>query len=111
MKNTTLVIGIIIALIIGSGIGFSLGKGSSKNTSDEKKLQDSISMMKEQSLSIQKMGEMMISSGVIMQEAGMKYKDDEIIANGKDLEAIGNKYIKENTKSTEKDSSMKEVMN
>lgn len=110
MKNTTLVIG-IIALLVGVGTGYSFGKGPSNNSSNTKKLSDSVSMMKEQSVSIQKMGEMMVSSGTLMQEIGMKYKDDAVITKGKDLEVVGNKYIAENTKSVEKDATMKEVMN
>lgn len=111
MKNTTLVIGIIIALFVGMGAGFSFGKGSSNNGSETNKLKDAVVMMKEQSVGIQKMGEMMISSGIAMQEMGMKYKDDEMTNKGKDLEMVGKNYIEENTKSTEEDTSMKESMN
>ena len=62
-------------------------------------------MMKEQSSSIQKMAEMMKSSGLVMQEMGMKYKDDDAVSKGKDLEMIGVKYKEENVKATEKDAS------
>ena len=68
-------------------------------------------MMKEQSSSIQKMAEMMKSSGLVMQEMGTKYNDDEAISKGKDLQMIGEKYMVENAKATEKDASMKESMN
>ncbi len=103
-------ISILITLIIGGGTGYVLGKGMNDSGSEAKKLQDSITMMKTQSLSIQKMGEMMQSSGLVMQAIGMKYKDDEAISKGKDLEAVGEKYIKENTKAVEEDTSMKKSM-
>ena len=109
MKTT--IIGILIALIIGGGIGYSFGKGMSSGGADSKKLQDAITMMKEQSTSIQKMAEMMKSSGVLMQDLGMKYNDDSLLSKGKDLEAVGQKYVEENTKAIEKDSSMKKSMN
>jgi len=111
MKNITLVIGIIIALTIGAGAGYSFGKGSKDNMVEMKKMEDAISMMKEQSVSIQKMGEMMISSGMAEQKMGIMYKDEMMISGGKDLEAFGKKYIEENIKSIEKDASMMQNMN
>ncbi|MEK7629422.1 MAG: hypothetical protein AAB394_02750, partial [Patescibacteria group bacterium] len=70
----------------------------------------SITMMKEQSVSIQKMAEMMKSGGVTMQELGMKYKDESAVEKGKDMQAIGEKYVKENEKATEGSASMKDIM-
>ncbi|MEK7564826.1 MAG: hypothetical protein AAB501_01145 [Patescibacteria group bacterium] len=70
----------------------------------------SITMMKEQSVSIQKMAEMMKSGGVTMQELGMKYKDENAVEKGKDLQAVGEKYVKENEKATEDSASMKQIM-
>ena len=71
---------------------------------------EALGMMKEQSLIIQKMGDMMISSGLSMQEHGIEHKDDELTIGGKDLVAVGKKYMEENAKSIEKDPSMKENM-
>lgn len=110
MKTTTLVIGIVISLVIGGSIGYFSGKGANDNSDQTKKLQDSVTMMKEQSSSIQKMAEMMKSSGLIMQEMGTKYKDDEAISEGKDLQMIGEKYMGENQKATENDGTMKNLM-
>ncbi len=45
-----------------------------------------------------------------MQEMGMKYKDDEIISQGKDMQMIGEKYMAENAKATEKSGEMKNLM-
>lgn len=109
MKTT--IIGILIALIIGGGTGYSFGKSMSSGGTEYKKLQDAITMMKEQSTSIKKMAEMMKSGGIALQELGTMYKDDSAVSKGKDLEAVGQKYVEENTKAIEKDSSMQKSMN
>ncbi|MDP3800181.1 MAG: hypothetical protein Q8Q90_02040 [bacterium] len=105
MKN---IIIIIIVAVVAGGIGYAFG-GSSGDMQD-KKLQESITMMKEQSGNIQKMAEMMKTSGTIMQELGMKYKDETAIEKGKDLQIVGEKYVKENENATEGSASMKNIM-
>jgi F420-0:gamma-glutamyl ligase-like protein len=110
MKTTTIIIGALIALIVGGATGYAFGRAGINDDTQTKKLQDSVVMMKEQSANIRKMGEMMKSAGVVMQELGMKYKDEEVIAKGKDLEVVGGKYIAEDTKATESSNSMKETM-
>lgn len=110
MKTTTLIISIVLSLIIGGSVGYFSGKGANDNTEQTKKLQDSITMMKEQSSSIQKMTEMMIAGGIFMQEHGTEHKDEEAVSKGKDMQMIGEKYMKENTKA-KKDDHMKENMN
>ncbi|MEK7576327.1 MAG: hypothetical protein AAB482_01395 [Patescibacteria group bacterium] len=104
MKNIAL---IVVVAVIGIAVGYFIG---SSNGMNDKKLEDSIAMMKEQSMSIQKMAEMIKSSGMVMQGMGMKYKDDTVVAQGKDFEAFGDKYSKENAKAIEKDASMKQIM-
>lgn len=108
MKTT--VIGVVVALIIGGGVGYSAGKSMNNNSVQTKELQDSVTMMKEQSANIQKMAELMKTSGVAMQEMGMTYKDDGAVSNGKDLEMMGDKYMKENTKAVEGSGTMKTMM-
>mgnify|MGYP001610517913 CR=1 FL=1 len=110
MKTTTLIISLTLALVIGGSVGYYFGKGTNDNGSKTKELQDSVTMMNEQSASIQKMAEMMKSSGIVMQEVGNKYKDDEAVFKGKDLETIGERYMKENIKALEVDGSMKHIM-
>ncbi len=110
MKTESLIIGAVIGLIIGAGAVYFLGKSPSDNSAETKKLQDATTMMKEQSANIKKMGDMMMTTGLAMQEMGMKYKDDAAVARGKDLEAVGKKYVEENTKAIEKDTSMKGSM-
>ncbi len=108
MKTT--VIGIVIALIIGGGIGYSAGNSMNNNSAQTKELQDSVAMMKEQSASIKTMAELMKSTGVAMQEMGMTYKDDGAVSGGKDLEMMGDKYMKENVKAVEGSGTMKSMM-
>lgn len=110
MKTTTFVIGIIIALIIGTGAGYSLGKGTGNDSGENKELQDSITMMKEQSATIKKMAEIMTTSGLMMQTIGATYKDDMVVSKGKDLEMMGEKYVGENTKASESNGTMKNMM-
>ncbi len=110
MKNTTLVISIILSLVIGGSIGYVSGKGTNSNDAQSKELQDSISMMKEQSASIKKMAEIMKTSGTMMQTMGMTYKDEEAISKGKDLEMMGEKYLGENAKASEGSGAMKSMM-
>jgi len=108
MKPVTLVTSIVISLIIGGSVGYFSGKGANENSDQTKKLQDSITMMKEQSSNIQKMAEIMKSNGLVMQEMGTKYKDDEAISKGKDLQMIGEKYM--GAKATEHSGAMKDMM-
>lgn len=103
------ILGIIVALVISAGGGYVTGKGAVDTQADAKKLQDVTSMMNEQSTSIKQMSEMMKTTGLSMQDMGMKYKDDTLVAEGKDLQAVGEKYLKENTtKATE--GGMKQMM-
>ncbi len=111
MKTTTFVVGIIIALTIGGGIGYSSGKSMNNNSVQTKELQDSITMMKEQSKSIQTMAEIMKTGGIKMQEIGMELKNDDAISKGKDIEMMGEKYIKENIKAVESSGTMNSMMN
>ena len=110
MKNITLILSIIIALIVGAGIGYSLRKDSSDHDADAKKLQDSIVMMKEQAVDIKKMAEMMKTGGLMMQEIGMKSNNNEAIVQGKDLEVLGEKYLKDSANTSGSSDSMKKMM-
>ena len=110
MKTTTAVIVVVITLIVGGGIGYSFGKGMNNSSAQTKELQDSVAMMKEQSANIQKMAELMKSGGVAMQEMGIAYKDDSAVSGGKDLEMMGEKYMKDNLKATEGSGTMKSMM-
>lgn len=89
--NSTIT-GIIAALLIGVGGGYFAGAGT--GSTDAKALQESVSMMKEQSTHVQEMAKLMQSSGTVLQEMGMKYKDEAAVSQGKDLEAVGTKYMK-----------------
>ena len=78
-----------IALIIGGGGGYALGKNSAGTQKGDTKLQDAIAMMQDQSSSIRQMSDMMKSGGLMMEEMGVKYKDDKLVEEGKDMQAIG----------------------
>lgn len=105
-NNTNLVLGIMIALIIGVGAGYSFGKGKNDNSASIKELQDSVTMMNEQAVTIQKMAEIMRSGGTMMREIGAQYNENEAMMKGKDLEVMGEKYMMEVMKSAESHSSM-----
>lgn len=105
MKN---VIIISAVAVIALGAGYFIGGMGSVS---ENKLQESVAMMKEQSANIGKLAEMMKSDGVMMQESGVKYKDEDMVNQGKDLQAVGEKYLKENAKAVEGTASMKQIMN
>ncbi len=107
MKN--IIVGAIIALIIGGAVGFFVGKNSEVSSVDAKKLQDVTTMMNQQSSSIKQMGEMMRTYGLSVQDMGMKYKDESLVASGKDLQAIAEKYLNEN-KTKSQESGMKQMM-
>lgn len=108
-NNKNLVLGIIISLIIGAGAGYSFGKGANNNDVKIKEFQDSVTMMNEQATTIQKMAGMMKSSGIMMQELGAKYKEEESVMKGKDLEVMGGKYMTEVMNSAKAHSSMMQM--
>lgn len=108
MKN--ILIAVVIFVLAGGG-GYVMGKSGNTSAQDAKKMQDSITMMKEQSATISKMGEMMKTNGALMQEAGMKFNDESMQMSGKDMQALAAKYIKDNESQTTTSGSMKSLMN
>ena len=110
MKNITLALIIAAAFITGGGIGYFSGKSTKSDDTQNKALRDSVTMMKEQASTIQKMGEMMQSSGAIMQEMGTKYSDDGALMRGKDLQMLGEKYLKDATMTSGNSDAMKHMM-
>ena len=91
--NKTTIVTVIIVLIIGSGSGYFIGKNSVSPQGDSTELQDAISMMKDQSTSIKQMSNMMKQGGMTLQDAGIKYEDDNLVQKGKDMQVIGEKYL------------------
>ena len=106
----TIIIVIIVGVVAGVG-GYFAGGGRGTNASDAEKIQDSITMMNEQSATIKKMGEMMKSAGDMMQTFGTQYKNDEAVTSGKDLSAVAEKYLKDNETEASHSEMMKEMMN
>lgn len=109
MNNSTIT-GIIVALIIGGGAGYFVGNGATANGADAKKLQESVVMMKDQSSHIQEMAQLMQSDGTLLQEMGMKYNDADAVSKGKDLQAIGAKYMKTDASATSGSDMMGQIM-
>ena len=57
------------------------------------------------------MAEIIKTGGIKMQEIGMELKNDDAISKGKDIEMMGEKYIKENIKAVESSGTMNSMMN
>lgn len=94
MNKQTAGIGMIITLIIGGAIGYVV-KPSVDTSVTDKKLADAVVMMKEQSVAIKTMTDMMKSDGTMMQDLGAKYKDDTLMNMGKDMGMMSAKYMGE----------------
>ena len=105
-----IIISAVIALIVGGGAGYMMSSGSKSNDADSKELSESITMMKQQSLSIKQMSDMMKSGGLMMQELGTKYKDETMMGQGKDMVVVAEKYMKENSETKTSSGSMQKVM-
>jgi hypothetical protein len=102
MKNN--IVGIaVIALIVGLGAGYMLG-GKSDSKVSGTSTDDSMSMMMEQSARISQMGEMMKTGAMMMQQAGVKYKDEELVNTGKDMQTIAEKHMGEDSAHLQGDS-------
>ena len=117
--NTIATIGVtaIFALVIGGGVGYSMNKGAGDVGMTKKQVQDSIVMMKGQSAAIETMSKMMIDAGTMMEEksmmnkkAGMMMNDDAMMMKGKDLKALGEKYMADNKAMSESSDEMKKTM-
>lgn len=91
MNNTSITLGMIIALIVGGMGGYALGKNST-NTEYAAQVQQMTDMMKSDGVSMEKMGGIMMNAGAMMEERGTKYSDQEMVMMGKDLSVSGKKH-------------------
>ena len=91
MNNSKIIIGIIIALVLGGAGGFTAGKNSA-GAKYEKETAQMMKMMMDDGARMGKMGTLMMDGGMMMQERGAKYQDEEMMMKGKDLEANGKKH-------------------
>lgn len=89
-----LIIGVIVSLVIGTGIGYALGNSSSDVGMSKKDADASIVMMKEQAATIQKMATMMRDAGVSLETWSTKYNDQSMVMMGKDMQTVSLKYMK-----------------
>jgi len=108
--NSSTIIGIIFALVIGGGAGYLAGKSGSNNDAQTKALQESVAMMKDQTAHIQEMAQIMQSGGTSLQEMGMKYNDNDAVSKAKDMMAIGAKYGKADTNAAANSGTMGKMM-
>lgn len=104
------ILSIVVALILVGGGGYMMGKNAGGVGVDDKALQDSITMMKEQSMSIQKMATMMESNGALMQKFGVRYNNDEMMMGGKDMEVMAEKYMQASKSASSEEGVMGRMM-
>jgi hypothetical protein len=91
MNNSNVIIGIIIALVLGGAGGFVAGKNSA-GANYEKETAEMMKMMTDDGARMEKMGTLMMDGGMMMQERGAKYQDEEMMSKGKDMEVNGKKH-------------------
>lgn len=90
-----LILGVIVSLLVGTGIGYVLGSGSGDMGMNKKDAEASIAMMKDQAAAIQKMSAMMNDAGVSLEGWSTKYGDSGMMMMSKDMKAVSQKYMKE----------------
>lgn len=105
MKTNQIII-IALALIIGLGGGYYAGKSSGSSASEGSVTMMAGMSMEEHDTGMKKMAEMMKTGGVMMQEMGTKYSNQEAVVMGKDMEMVGAKYMTDMSTSTTNSHSM-----
>ena len=117
--NSTTIVTAVIAILIGAGAVFAYEHYACANSGmmSAKESRDSIAMMKGQSAAIETMSKMMIDAGTMIEEksmmnkkAGMMMNDDAMMMKGKDLKALGEKYMADNKAMSESSDEMKKTM-
>lgn len=89
--NATTILGMIVALAIGSVGGYVAGKNGA-DTLNAKQVAAMTMMMKDDGARMEKMGTIMMHAGGMMEERGTKYSDQEMVMMGKDLVANGKRH-------------------
>jgi len=108
MNKQTASIGVVIALVIGGIVGYAI-KPAADTSANDKRLAEAVTMMKDQSVAIKVMTEMMSKDATMMQELGVKYKDEDLTSMGKDMRMMSEKYSTE-SKAAESKGEMNEMM-
>ncbi len=85
--NNNLWVYLGIAVLVGGLVGYFLGQ--SNRPFSRSYINETASMMKNNSSSMMQMGKMMMNGGQMMQEKGEIYNDSEMMQEGKDLEENG----------------------
>ncbi len=89
--NSTKAFGIVVALIVGGAGGYFVGQNGA-STANASLVQQMTDMMKADGTSMEKMGGIMMQAGVLLEERGTKYSDQEMVMMGKDLSVNGKKH-------------------
>lgn len=89
-----LILGVIVSLLVGTGVGYILGSGSGDMGMNKKDAEASIAMMKDQAAAIQKMSVMMKDASVSLEGWSAKYGDSGMMMMSKDMQVISQKYMK-----------------
>lgn len=91
MNNSTTILAIILALIIGHASGYFFGqRGHTAEYTRE--VAEMTMMMKNDGARMEKIGGMMMQMGGVVEERGTKYDDQELIMMGRDLSVSGKKH-------------------
>lgn len=102
MNNSTLLLGVIVALAIGGFGGYTMGQKSA-STINAAQVQDMTNMMVADGERMVNMGSLMMQAGAMMEEKGTKYKDEDMVMMGKDLSANGKRHEADGRSMTEGD--------
>ena len=106
--NNNVVIGVVIALVVGGLIGYyARGNAGGVYSQDPR---DSATMMQENGSTMMQMGQMMMSGGEMMSEKGQQYNDSEMMDMGQQLQENGQMMETQGTTSTEHGSGMMQMM-
>ena len=89
-----IILSVIVSLVIGGGVGYMIGQGGSDVGMNTKDAQASIAMMKDQTVTIQKMSAMMKDAGVSLEGWSTQYKDNDMMMKAKDMQTVAEKYMK-----------------
>lgn len=102
MNNSTLLLGVIVALAIGGFGGYTMGRNSA-NTVNVAQVQAMTDMMVADGGRMMNMGSLMMQAGAMMEEKGIQYKDEDMVMMGKDLSANGKRHEADGRSMTEGD--------
>lgn len=99
---------VIVALLLGAGIGYAFAGTQGGNEAPSEEYTKAVQMMNDQAKAMNEMSMMMRQDAQMMQELGVKYKDEGMMSMGKDTMMMAEKYM---PKAKSGDRAMDEMMN